>query len=415
MRILFISSWFPYPPDNGSRIRIFNLLRHLARRHEIILLCFSNHSRDLRHLGKLESFCRRVHVFEGRSFQPRSGRALRGFLHPWPRWLVDTYSPAMADCIERICSEEPLDLVIASEIDNSPYLGAIRGIPRVLEDLEVSLDIEALRAARGVSQTLRQGLRLWKFARYLGGILLRDAEGCTVVSELERQRVGRLVPAAPPPAVIPNGVDVDHYAGDFGRPDPATFIFTGVLAYSANLDALDYFLREIWPLIQREQADARLLVTGRVEGVSLERLPQCGGVTFTGYVKDIRPWIARSCASIVPLRIGGGTRLKILESMALGTPVVSTSKGAEGLAVESGEHLLLADEPAAFAEAVLSLMRDGELRSRLSVSGKSLVRVHHDWKTIALDLETYLREVVLRMSVDAKPPGRSLTAGGGKL
>ncbi len=412
MRILFISSWFPYPPDNGSRIRIFNLLRHLARRHEIILLCFSKHPRDLQYIGELESLCERVHVVEGREFQPQSMRAVRGFLHPWPRWLVDTYNPIMAQWIEHICSEEDLDLAIASQIDNSPYLQLIQGIPRVLEELEVSLDIEAFRGAKGIAQTLRQGLRLWKLARYLQGILLQDAEGCTVVSDLERQRVLRLVPRIPPPALVPNGVDVDHYAGDFGEPDLKTLIFTGVLSYSANFDALDYFLREIWSLIQQVEAEAKLFVTGRTEGVPLERLPKHNSVIFTGYVEDIRPWIAQSCVSIVPIRMGGGTRLKILESMALGTPVVSTSKGAEGLAVKSGEHLLIADEPAPFAEAVLSLMKDNGLRSRLSISGKSLVRARYDWQSIASDLEAYLCEVVSQAGTEIHPLSASALSRG---
>jgi len=394
MRILFISSWFPYPPDNGSKIRILNLLQNLAEKHELILLCFSNHSSDWRHIGKLESICRRVHVVKGRPYRPSSLRALRGFFHPWPRRLTDIYSTQMKTLVDQVCAQEDIDLVIASQVACSPYLKEIRGIPRVLEELEVSLNLESFLTADGPVQKSRQGLHLWKFKRYLEHVLMEDAEGFTVVSAAEHVKVQRIAPKARRPAIIPNGVDLQHYEGDFGVVEPDTLIFTGVLSYSANLDALIYFLQKIWPLILRVRPDARLSITGRTEGVPLDRLPKSDGVTFTGYLDDIRPWIARSRASVVPLRIGGGTRLKILESMALGTPVVSTSKGAEGLDVEHGRNILIADDPISFADSLLLLLRDDKLRSRLSRNGRALVRDRYDWRSIVSHLEAFLRDVV---------------------
>jgi len=193
--------------------------------------------------------------------------------------------------------------------------------------------------------------------------------------------------------VVPNGVDIESYTGDFGSPVPDTLTFTGVLTYFANFDAIGFFLEEIWPRVRASRPGAKLWITGRTEGVPLERLSLDEGVNFTGYLDDIRPHVARSQVCIVPLRVGGGTRLKILEAMALGTPVVSTSKGAEGLDVTAGQDILIADEPQAFANAVLRLLDDADLRARLSENGRRLVSERYDWREIGTRLNAFLERV----------------------
>ncbi|HEB65696.1 MAG TPA: glycosyltransferase, partial [Chloroflexi bacterium] len=157
--------------------------------------------------------------------------------------------------------------------------------------------------------------------------------------------------------------------------------------------AMAYFLRDIYPLVRALRPQVRLRITGKTDGVPVERLPLDEDVTLTGYVDDIRPVVARSWITVVPLRVGGGTRLKILESLALGTPVVSTSKGAEGLALEDGKHLLIADTPQAFSQAVVRLLEDPHLRARLGEAGRERVRQLYDWKQIGEVLRAYLRHI----------------------
>jgi glycosyltransferase involved in cell wall biosynthesis len=167
---------------------------------------------------------------------------------------------------------------------------------------------------------------------------------------------------------------------------------------SANYDAMGFFLGDILPLIKKERPEVVLRITGKTAGVPLEQLPNVDDVIFTGYLDDVRPSVAQSWVSVVPLRVGGGTRLKILEAMALGTPVVSTSKGAEGLDVTLGENILIADTPSGFADATLHLLEDHGLRARLSENGRSLVRTRYDWAQIGEEFERLLSDIVKDMN-----------------
>jgi glycosyltransferase involved in cell wall biosynthesis len=194
------------------------------------------------------------------------------------------------------------------------------------------------------------------------------------------------VPAYSDVAVIPNAVDVAAYGGVYGKPCFSTAIFSGALTYSANYDALRYLLTDVYPTIKRAVPEFVLRVTGRTVGVELGRLPSRSGVEYTGYLPDIRPLVAQSWMSLVPLRLGGGTRLKILEAMVLGTPVVSTAKGADGLDVTDGEDILVGDSPAAFASRAIDLLKSPELRSRLAAAGRRLVESKYDWRVVGREL-----------------------------
>jgi glycosyltransferase involved in cell wall biosynthesis len=194
--------------------------------------------------------------------------------------------------------------------------------------------------------------------------------------------------------VIPNGVDLSQYDGDFGAALPDALIYPGSVTYSANYDAVQYLVRDIYPLIKHSRPRTVLRITGKTNGVRIDGLAAAGGVHFDGYVPDIRPRIAQSWACVVPLRVGGGTRLKILESMALGTPVVSTSKGAEGLEVTPGLDILIGDTPASFAKHVVDLLEDRHLRDRISANGQRLVREKYNWEIIGQRLEALIADTV---------------------
>ena len=164
--------------------------------------------------------------------------------------------------------------------------------------------------------------------------------------------------------------------------EPNTLVYAGAITYQANHDAVEYFIREIFPLVHAQVPDVTLRVTGAVGTVSVEHLSRSRQVEFTGYLQDVRPTVAGSWASVIPLRMGGGSRLKILESMALGTPVISTSKGAEGLDVIPGKHLLIADTPGEFAAQTVRLLRDPGLRSSMTAQARQLIEDQYDWAEI---------------------------------
>ncbi|MGQ9626030.1 MAG: glycosyltransferase family 4 protein [Anaerolineae bacterium] len=395
MRILFISGWFPYPPDNGSKIRAFNLIKGLSRRHEITLLSFVQEPVSREHIAKMEKYCQSVHAVPYIEFEPKRLRALLGFLSSQPRSVFDTYNPQMEEIVKEADRRNSFDVILASQLRSAPYALLLEHTPRIFEEVELSVIQEQFANQRNLLHKARFGLTWWKLARFLRK-LLREFDGCTVVSKHEQDNVLKVVPGYSPIAIVPNGVDMDFYTGDFGPPETDTLVFTGVLTYSANLDALDFFLDKIFPLVKVKRPKVKLRITGRTDGVPIESLNLSDGVVFTGYLDDIRPCVAQSWVCVVPLRIGGGTRLKILEAMALGTPVVSTSKGAEGLEVTHGENILIVDTPAEFADAVLRLLGDKDLRAKLAENGRRLVREKYNWEHIGQNLERLLQEVVNR-------------------
>ena len=381
MKILFLSSWFPYPPDNGSKIRIYNLLRGLARSHEITLLTFSRESDFEKHLPTLQEICRKVEVARWKEFNPTSFRAISALVNPKPRSIVGTFSLQMERLVrQELVPGHDYDLVIASQLTMTAYLHNLGEIPVLIEEIELAIIRDQMLNATSSLERFRKKLTWLKTSRYVAHIL-KQAKVCTVVSENEKRILSEIAPTYRSIEMLPNCLDYDEYQNIQSNPEPATLIFTGALTYAANLDALTYFVREIFPLIKQEMPQTVLRVTGRYDGVKLPPEANDPNVELAGYVDDIKTLIANSCVSIVPLRVGGGTRLKILEAFALGTPVVSTSKGAEGLDAISEKHLLVADTPQAFATATLRVLREPQLRIQLVQEGRVLVHNNFNWQT----------------------------------
>jgi glycosyltransferase involved in cell wall biosynthesis len=394
MKILFLSRWFPYPFDNGSKLRIYNLLRQLANQHTVDLISFTSEEISKKRLVPLQPFCRYIETVQYRPFEPLHLKAMIGFFSPLPRSVLDTDNTNMHIAIQRKMQETQYDLVIASEVDMAQYA---RNLPlvKILEDVELATLHDMVKARLNPFKKRRNMLMWQKWARYIVDTMYHF-DGGTVVSEPERQLLEFLLQKSgciTPIQIIPNGVDISYYREDHGKPMPDTLVFSGALTYSANYNAMDYFLNEIFPLIQLKTPNVKLTITGCLNGVPVENLSPHSGVVFTDYLDDIRPTIARSWVSIVPLKIGGGTRLKILEALALGTPVVSTSKGAEGLELTPNQDILIADNPSDFASAVLRLFADPILRQTIGQNGQHAVATRYDWKMIGQSLGKFINQL----------------------
>jgi glycosyltransferase involved in cell wall biosynthesis len=391
VRVLFLSAWYPYPADNGVRIRILNVLRQLAAdNHEITLLSFARRPLTGDALAAVRWLCSDVRVVPYVAFQPGRLRAVVGLFSAQPRSFIDTYSPSMADLVRAECAAKRYDLIIASTIEMAPYALLAKGVPRILEEVELATIREQALQGPFVRRA-RYGLTWYKTARFVRQLVERF-DACTVVSPQEHRLLAGVAPEYRHIAVVPNGVDLEGYPANLGIPEPDTLIHSGALSYRPNYDAVDHFLREVFPLIRRQRPTVTVRITGSTDGLDLRALPDAPGTIFTGYLPDIRPAVAQSWVSVVPLRIGGGTRLKILEAMALGTPVVSTPKGAEGLDVRHGEHLLIADTPEAFAAAVLQVLADRSLRAQLAAGGRRLVEERYGWQRIGQGLRALVRK-----------------------
>ena len=397
MRILFLSRWFPYPPDNGSKIRIFNLLRQLASKgNEVVLVSFEDQARPQEMSDALRQYCTEVHTVPYRPFQPTRLSAVAALLSPRPRSVVDTYNKEMEQKVLMVAAAFQPDLVVATEIDMAPYALLVRNTKHLLDELQLTVLQEAVDASKSGATTLRRFLTWQKHVRYVAATL-KHFDGCTVVSEKEFQQVKCISKGSTQIEIIPNGVDIAQTSGSFGEPCPNTLIYTGALSFDANLDAMHYFVQKIFPLILAHNPQVALKITGSIKNVPIQELPVHPNLTLTGYLADLRPTIAKSYLSIVPLRIGGGTRLKILESLALGTPVVTTSKGIEGLNIAPYQGVLVADTPATFADAVLNVLRNPELRQELSIAGRIAVQPY-DWQHSGQSLHNLIDQIMLPLS-----------------
>lgn len=392
MRILFLSRWYPYPADNGAKIRVYNLIKQLAVRHEVSLISFVEEETSLDRLTAMREWCERVEVVAYKRFEPGSPRALAGLFSPRPRSVIDTFSAAFKAQVEQLSRQTRFDVVIASQFDMAQYGRLIPDACRILEEVEISGFQEQVRRAEGALDRARKQLMWLKWRRYMREVLCAY-DGCTVVSEPEIEPIHAAFPGYDPIAVIPNGADIDHFTGDFGRPEPNVLVHAGAMTYYPNFEAMKFFLGEIYSLIQAQCPEVQFRMAGRLDGVPVRELPVDESVTFAGYQPDIRPFVAQGWASVVPLRQGGGTRLKILESMALGTPVVATSRGAHGLRVTSGHDILIADEPRAFVDAVVKILRDSGLRETLSHNGRRTIEQCYDWRVIGHALDDFICEV----------------------
>jgi sugar transferase (PEP-CTERM/EpsH1 system associated) len=394
VRVLFVSSWFPYPPDNGSRIRIYNLLRALSQRHEVTLITFADPTEQA-NIKELKTFCHLAGVVPKLTFQPGRARAVLGFLSPTPRSLVDTHNPQMARLIQQELDQNDYHAIVACEYGSARYVARVLQIPKILEDVETGIIRDAYGGAPNRLARFRAWLTWAKMRRYVRG-LVRQFDACTVVSEQERACLKEIAPEYDRVTVIPNGVDVDALRVNGIEPQPNTLVYNGALTYSANYDAMRFFLDEIWHRIKSVEPSTRLQITGRTDGVDLSGLALGNGAGLTGYLPDIRPTVASAWICVVPLRLGGGTRLKILEAMALGTPVIATRKGAEGLDVTAEENILIADDPADFATQTIRLLRDPALRKRLAENARRLVEAKYSWRAIGEQFNQLVEAVALR-------------------
>ena len=390
MKILFLSRWFPYPMNNGSKIRIHNLLRGLSQHHDVTLLSFADLPGVSPEASEVQEICAKVVVVPWKEFDPTTIRARLAILNLKPRSIVDTFSPEMARAITKTLNEQAYDLIIASQLQMTAYYPYFQGIPAIFEEFEIGLFSDRAFSSDG-KMRLRQALTWFKLRTYLSK-LLNAFQACTVASEQERQLLVRNFPGFKKKvALIPNCLNLDEYKGVRAEKKPNTLIFSGPFKYRVNYDAMLWFVGKVFPLILEQIPDTQLVITGDHANLPL---PSTQNITLSGYVDDIKSLIASCSVSIAPLLSGGGTRLKILEAMALGTPVVATSKGAEGLDATDGKDLLHANFPAEFAECVIRLLKDDVLRMELAGNASLLVQEKYNWGSALVEYSMLINTLV---------------------
>ena len=389
MRILMIADYLPFPLIGGDRIRIYNLLRRVARRHEVSLAAFLEQPEDAEGIHHLQEFCAKVETasVHQRSRLSKVPGLLRYALTGKPPELKLLHSEELAGKIRQLVSTMDFDIV---QIENSSmglYLETFPPNSRCKSILMFqNFTSQQYGRVSHVEQHWGRKLRTWINSISMGYWEPRYAEKfdrCTTVSEVDKQLLMKANPRLQVD-VIPNGVDIEKYQPLPLPPENVlpSLIFIGKMGYPPCVDAVLYFCREIFPLIRQAINAAELWIVGRDPRPEVLQL-NGDGVHVTGRVEDVVPYYRQSAVCVVPLRAGGGTRLKILEAMALGRPVISTTIGCEGLEVVDGEHLLIADIPEQFAEKTVRLLSDRQLYKHISTNGRQLVETRYDWDKIA--------------------------------
>jgi polysaccharide biosynthesis protein PslH len=401
MRVLVVASYLPYPLLTGGRIRVYNLLRRVANRHEVSLAALLESPQDAEGIPHLREFCARVETApypaHQRSRLAKAPGMLRYALQGRPPDLMLLHSEELVSKIRQLFSTMDFHIVQIEQ-----FMGLyLETLPRnkSYKTVQMFHNVESHNYAR-MAQVERQwygrlrasingfGMRHWEH-RYA-----EKFDRCTTVSEVDKQ----LLMTANPRLqidVIPNGVDTEAFQPLPPAPAsvPPSLIFVGSMGYPPCADAALYFCNQILPLIRQVINPVEVRIVGWNPPPEVLRL-NGNGVRVTGRVEDVVPHYQESSVCVVPLRAGSGTRLKILEAMALGRPVVSTSIGCEGLEVVDGEHLLIGDTPERFAANTLSLLRDRALYQSMRVSARRLVEARYGWDKIADRLMDVYNEVL---------------------
>jgi len=405
MRILWLKSDLLLPLDKGGKLRTWHLMRHLARRHEITYLAFREPDQPAADVEGMKEVAARVETITRR--EPAKGTlrfyvdAALHLVDPLPYAVGKYRSAEYRRRLEALLARERFDLIVCDFLFPAVNLPKRLPCPAVMFTHNVESEIWRRHAETktGVLGRLLYGAQYRRMLRYERRELARF-DGILAVSDADRDTFTRLYPGAisQPVHVVPTGVDTDYFEPASSDPQSRAMVFTGSMDWLPNEDAMLYFCREVLPAIRAEIADASLPIVGRTPTPAVKKLAEEHGVTVTGRVDDVRPYMKEAAVYIVPLRIGGGTRLKIFEAMAMGKAVVSTTVGAEGLPVTDGEHVRLADEPAAFARAVVHLMRDLDERRRIEAAARALVVARYDWSAVAGELESALQRFALRQA-----------------
>jgi len=384
--ILFLASYAP----STERPRAWNILRGLARHFRLSLLAQVRTEADRARLEALRDWCSCVEAVP-LSRARILANVLRYLPTPVPLRAAYFFNPAMDRAIARRLAAERHDLVHVEHMMAAPFAAALRGLPRVWDTIDsiARLQAKILRLARSPIERLVSLEELVKLRRYEPRLCRRF--DCVLTSTaLDREAL-----RAPNVRLAPNGVDLQYYRPMDIAPEPDTILFYGRLSYIANADALEHFLRAIFPLVRAQRPSARLEIVGpspprRIARAATEH------VTVVGRVEDVRPHIARARVVVCPVRFAVGTQNKILEPMAMGVPVVATPEATASMDVTDGRELLLADDPAAFAARVVDLLRDDALRALLARHGLAYVQHHHDWRHIVDDLAAFYAEFIDR-------------------
>ena len=378
MNILYLCHRFPYPPKRGGKIRPFNMIRHLGEQGHKVTVCS---------LARSEA-----EAEEGRGIAPHCAAFEMGMVKEpvqWARMIVRLplvtpssmgyfYSPELAAHVKRLLASQRFDLIFVHCSSVAQYVEHVQGIPKILDfgDMDSQKWLEYANYKPfplSLGYTLEGTKMLWAEKR-----LARRFDLCTATTRAEWQTLQDYGTGAATDW-FPNGVDAQFFSPTDGQYDADTISFIGRMDYYPNQECMQRFCDQVWPLLKARRPDMKLLIVGADPSPEMKKLGERPGVTVTGSVPDVRPFVRRTALMVAPLAIARGTQNKILEAMAMGVPVVTSSIAAGGVDALANQHLLVADNAAEVTQAILRIVENPAERERLALAGRERMLSHHAW------------------------------------
>lgn len=386
MNILFICTRCPYPPYEGLTLRTYNILKWITNNHKVYLFTFIQGENELGGIPFLRNMCTEVKAFR----LPVTISKLKLILallcnlffsnKPFIATKYDTIE--MRQAIRNLLGKAKIHVAHLDLLPLSQYVNELEGIPKILVEHNVENILLKRRSEKERNIIAKLYLHIqWLRVKKYEGQACRKVDRVVTVSELDKKEL-LAMSANTAISCVPNGVDPGYFKFSEDHVDHNGLVFVGSLSWFPNLDGIQFFTEQIFPIILNEIPYAKLTVIGKKTNRTI-KLKHADHIIMTGFVEDIRPIVSKAAVYIVPLRVGGGTRLKILDALSMGKAVVSTSIGCEGLEVTHSKNIVIADKPEEFARETINLMRHPELAVRIGQEGRNLVETKYDWKIIA--------------------------------
>jgi glycosyltransferase involved in cell wall biosynthesis len=387
LKILFFSQRFPYPMDTGGKIRTGKILEELKNVFDVTLVSNVESPKDDRYLDQVKNLCAEFYPVpwkEARKYTLKFYlKLLRSLFSHYPFTVINDYSADIESVLRCLINEKRFDLLICDFLQPSLNFRNLNGAPTLLfeHNIEAVIPRRHFETSRNPIAKTFWWLQWRRMERYEKEAC-RKFTGTVTVSETDKKCLEGF--GIQNVFAIPTGVNTDYFAPREDQVKENSLVFTGSMDWLPNEDAIRFFVRDILPKIKQQVPDVTLTVVGRNPSQRLlDDIKAQPEVTVTGRVDDVRSYMSSHALYIIPLRIGGGTRIKAYEAMAMGKAVVSTSIGVEGLPVRDGDHLVLADAPEDFAAAVTKLLGDANQRDWIGKNARAFVKNHFGWQTVA--------------------------------
>ncbi|HET8864928.1 MAG TPA: glycosyltransferase [Gracilimonas sp.] len=398
MKILHIIPYIPAPPTFGGALRVYHLLKHNYENHDLTVAGFFDEG-NLQSLQESFPGIKHKMFFTDRPFKDKFKRLIQTYslFTKHSNWYIRTQSNTLQQMIDDLVEQDDFDLI---QFEFPP-----------LCQLDIKSDAKTILDAHNVEydnffrmyQLEKSPIRKYFYKREYEKFkieeisLASERDAIFTTSERDKGIFQEHLPGKPI-HVIPNGVDTDFFSPSQKEVEPNTLVFTGMMGYVPNFDGINYFIDSILPLIRKQIPDVKLYVVGKNPAQSVKDRAS-DNIIVTGFVDDVRPYVYRSGVYVVPLRMGGGTRLKVLEALSMKKPVVTTSIGCEGIDVVHNEHVLVADEEKEFAESVIKLLKDNTEVKRLTDNGYDLIQNHYEWKAIGQKMDDAFNSILSKWNL----------------